>query len=200
VLVLALFLLIAHSLSLGFIKVDGVTLALLGVLMAIPLIEYVRKIRIGEFEAEIAPREVAQAEATVEDQLDPKTLEEPDDEAAFMIELTQRDPQLGLASVRIKLEQALRDLYHVANPGQRMPPLARTVDDLAEREVLEPWLAAGIRDVLPLANRAVHGEHIRASDAQSLVSLGIALVAEVHAAFDDLVEQTGDEPPLAPGA
>jgi hypothetical protein len=52
--VLTLGLLVAHTLQWTRIKVDNVTLALVGILFVIPFFESLKKIRFGEFEAEIA--------------------------------------------------------------------------------------------------------------------------------------------------
>ncbi len=52
-------LLVAHTLQWTRLTVDNVTLALVGILFAIPFFESIKKIRFGEFEAEIAPKEVA---------------------------------------------------------------------------------------------------------------------------------------------
>ena len=57
----ALLLLIAHTFAWRQINVDVVTILLLAVIALFPLIELIRKVKIGEFEAEIAPREVAEA-------------------------------------------------------------------------------------------------------------------------------------------
>ena len=53
------FLLGAHVIKWDALQVDAITLALLGLLLVIPLADVIRKIKLGEFEAEIGRDEVA---------------------------------------------------------------------------------------------------------------------------------------------
>jgi hypothetical protein len=63
---LAFALLTAHTLGWSALTIDGTTLALPGLIAIAPLLEYVRKIKLGDFEAEIDPREVAAVTRNVE--------------------------------------------------------------------------------------------------------------------------------------
>lgn len=62
------FLLGAHITKWEAVRVDSITLWLLGLIFIIPFAELIRKIKIGEFEAEIGRDEIAkvQAKASVE--------------------------------------------------------------------------------------------------------------------------------------
>ena len=191
VLVIASGLLVAHALKWASIRVDSVTLALLGLLLAIPLLDYVRKIRIGEFEAELAPREVAQTRARVEDELPPEEAAG-EEEAESILALVRRDPQLGLAQVRIKLEEALRNLYRLVegtDESSRPLGLARLAYELGTKGAIQPPVASAIRDVLPLANRAVHGEYVRQEDAEQIATLGVRLLTELRHAYRERLVQ-----------
>jgi hypothetical protein len=187
VFVVAAGLLAMHSLKWERPHVDTTSLALLGFLVVTPLLERITRIRFGDFEAEIARDEVRRARAKVEDELAPA----PEDGKARSLEdeireLVQRDPQLALAKVRIELEDVIKRLHFLAVPNQsptRYQSLVRRVDDLARLEVVSPTLRGAVRDVLSLANRAIHGERVEHGAAEDLALLGVRLVAELNEAF-----------------
>jgi len=184
VLVAAVLLLVAHAINWPRVRVDGITLALLGLILAIPLLEYIRRIRIGEFEAEIAPREVARARAKVESELPPEQAVK-GQEYQDILDLVSRDPQLGLAQLRIRLEERLKALHRLVENREPNMGLSRLADDLARRGVIDSAIASGVRDVLPLANRAVHGEQVRTEDAEQLARLGVRLLSELWWTYRD---------------
>lgn len=186
----AAFLLFAHVVKWERIRVDGVALALLGLLLVIPLAELIRKIKLGEFEAEIGKDEVAKAQAKAAVELAPAP-EVPSTTSEEQIQqLLREDPRLALAKVRIDLEEALRRLYArttESEPDWRRLSLGRMVDGLARREVLSPQMAGALRDVIALANRAVHGEYVEASAAQDLARLGVRLASELQQLYMERV-------------
>ena len=59
---IAFILLVSHLLSWDRITIDITTLILLAILLICPFVEQIRKIRVGEFEAEIEPSEVKKVE------------------------------------------------------------------------------------------------------------------------------------------
>ena len=183
-------LLVAHVIKWERVRVDGVALALLGFLLVIPLAELIRKIKLGEFEAEIGKEEVAKAQAKAAADLPPAP-EIPSTTSEEQIQqLLRQDPRLALAKVRIDLEEAVRRLYaHTVDPEPdwRRLSLGRMVDGLTKREAVSGQMAGALRDVIALANRAVHGEYVETSAAQDLASLGTRLAAELQHLYTERV-------------
>lgn len=181
----AFLLLIAHTFEWRQINVDVVTILLLTVIALFPLIELIRKVKIGEFEAEIAPREVAAAGAKLSREAisgvaptSPETAFVPE-----LVELVQVDAQLGLAKLRMELERILKALHShtISDERQtRVLSLGKIVRDLTESEVIPKEISSGLGDVISLANRAVHGEYIRARDAEELAKVGLRLLAKLR--------------------
>ena len=98
-------------------------------------------------------------------------------------ELLHEDPRLALAKVRLELEERLQRLHSSAigsGPARRRLSLGRLVDDLSSKGVLPPSMATSLRDVIGLANRAVHGERVDQTAAEDLAVLGIRLANEVQ--------------------
>jgi hypothetical protein len=200
-LVVTAFLLISHILKWGAIQVDSVTLALVGLLLVIPLVELIRKIKLGDFEAEIGMAEVSKAQAKAAVELPPPTKEELDISEKQVRELLRSDPRLAMAKIRIELEEALKRLYSAttgSEPDLRRTSLGRLVDALVQRQVLRGTVASSVRDVITLANRAVHGEHIEPNAAEELAILGVRLMHEIQQAYLDHLLQPVEKNVITP--
>ena len=191
----------AHLLQWNRLDVDTTSLVLLGGLLLLPFLEYVRKIRIGDFEAEIAPREVAEALSSAELELAPLEAEEPPrgKREPQILQLVRHDPRLGLAKLRLEIEQALRSLDRINRSHERRGrpvALSRLVGELENSGRLPSELAAAIRDVLPLANRAVHGERVRREDAEDLALLGTRILEGLRWTYSNQVGTTLESEPI----
>lgn len=191
---LTLVLLVAHTLKWTKLTVDNVTLALLGILFILPFIESIKKIRFGDFEAEIAAKEVAAVVAKASSDLPLSRtvgeLETP--KSSSVLELVRQDPQLGLAKLRIDIEQALRTLHKVgtaSKSSQRPPALSSMVNGLERSGELSHDLAASLKEVLSIANRAVHGESVSAESAERLSTLGVRLIEELWNIYKNKVAE-----------
>lgn len=173
----------AHVVKWDAIQVDAVTLALLGFLIVIPLAELIRKIKLGEFEAEIGREEIAKVQAQAATELPPTSVDAISTFEERIRALLGEDPRLAMAKVRIELEESLKRLYAAeaqSEPDWRRLSLSRLVDNLIRKEVLSPSLASALREVIALANRAVHGERVESADAEQLAVLGVRLIHEVQ--------------------
>jgi len=181
----AIALLICHSLQIATITVDTTSLVLVVIILLSPFVAAIKRIKIGEFEAEIDPEEVKRvieevatkvpapgpAEAMVADGDDPAVI--------TIRELAKTDLIVALAKLRIELEKRLRRLYRRSSHSHvesRAAPLHQIIRDLAAREVIPHDLESSIRDVVALCNRAIHGESIREQDARAVISAGAELL------------------------
>ena len=185
------FLLGAHVTKWDAVQVDAITLALLGLLLVIPLADVIRKIKLGEFEAEIGREEVAKIQAKAAAELAPETENRADGVSEDRVRaLLQEDPRLALAKVRIEIEEALKRLFLATSESKqdlRRLSLGRLVDELVRKEVLSKPVASALRDVIGLANRAVHGERVDSDAAQELALLGARLASEVQQLYAERV-------------
>jgi hypothetical protein len=99
---------------------------------------------------------------------------------------------MGLAKLRIDIEQVLRALHRIESPDEtskRMSPLSRIINDLERSGELSRDVAASLKEVLSIANRAVHGEFVTSESAQMLSSLGVRLIEELWGIYKDKVSQ-----------
>ena len=195
-------LLVTHVLGLGSLKVDSTTLVLLGLFLLVPYLDVIRKIKIGDFEAEIESREIQKvvSKAGTELGLGAVVDEDVNENEVSLRKLVQQDPQLALAKLRIELERSLNAIHRVGNrsdTSRRPMGVGRLVRELEEQDRLPQEIGGAIRDVLPLANRAVHGESVQTDDALQLVGLGVRLLRELHEVLADLVVGPEDSRPIS---
>jgi hypothetical protein len=191
-------LLVCHSFQIATIKVDTTTLVLLVLILLSPFAAAIKRIKIGEFEAEIDPEEVKRVTAEVARQV-PEirpsgTMEEPPAIGAIR-ELAKTDHVIALAKLRIELETTLRRLRSRSRVGQSISPhtpLPQIIRDLAADDILPRDMTPSIRDVLAICNRAIHGEAIRAEDAKSVIEAGTELLQ----AFERLLSEYGVAHPI----
>lgn len=196
---LALALLVAHALKWDRVQVDGVTLGLLGALLVASSWDRIRKLKLGDFEAEIAAEEVARVRAEVTAQVGAPEERKDEDGSRHLLATLRTDPTLGLAAIRIELERALRSLHRlVAKPSRRSFGAATLTNELAKAGVLSPPLASTLSEVLSIANRAVHGERIRSDVAQDLGRVGIQLIEELRDLYLDTVAEPLASEPVTP--
>src|ERR671924_1055219 len=74
-----------------------------------------------------------------------------------------------------RLERTLRRLHARTSQSASSPrntSLSGIVQDLAAHEALPQDLAASIRDIVAICNRAIHGEEIRSQDALAVAETG----------------------------
>lgn len=206
VFLIALALLISHVVGWKQITVDTTTLLLLALLLVSPFIEQLRKIKVGEFEAEIAPDEVEKVKSEVDKRLGTGEVRGPitpevRSVGESLLDLLDRDHVLALAKLRIELEQALTRLHLLTTPTTRQrrhAGLNRLVGDLVRSGILPTQQSEPLREVISLCNRAVHGEHVRPADARSILDIGISILEEIDSILEEFIVKPIETQPLSP--
>lgn len=203
-LLLALGMLLAHSFSLDTVRIDNTSVVLLLVIFLSPFISAIKKIKVGEFEAEIDSKEVQKIKEDVETQLpEPESGDEPVPEIqntiSNIIQLVETDPVIALAKLRIELEKVLNKIYrltHKEDEEKRPLSVGRLVYDLSSKEILPQGVSGPIREVVSICNRAVHGEEIREKDAKSIIEIGTSLLERLYWNARGYVLEPSDKMPI----
>ena len=185
---LAFAMLIVHSLPWKKITVDNTSIILLLVIFLSPFISAIKKIKFGDFEAEIDPKEVQRIKEDVETKL-PET-EQPQEKTpeientvSSIVQLVDSDPVIALAKLRIELEKIITKLYgRIQKESDQKRPfsLGKMVYQLTNQELLPQGISGPIREVIAICNRAVHGEEIRERDAKAIVDIGTSLLQSLY--------------------
>jgi len=94
------------------------------------------------------------------------------------------DPKLALAAVRIDLEAMLDNLlrfYKLGPPDRKIYSLSKKADTLLRSGNVTPTQYSIYRDILPLANEAVHGREPSLASTNSVISAFGALLDDFAA-------------------
>lgn len=198
---LALAFLVSHALSLDRIKVDNTTIILLLVILISPFVSAIKKIKFGEFEAEIDPKEVRRVKENVETKMTEHVKDAVPASPAIrstvdaIASLSDDDPVLALAKLRMEIERIVSKLHHrvIQNSNRkRVQSLSRMIVDLMRSELLSPDIAHPLREVISICNRAVHGEDIRSKDVESIIDTGSYLLEMLYLQSKSIA--LGEEP------
>jgi hypothetical protein len=190
-LAVALILLIAHTIPYNPVKVDHVSVILLLVIFLSPFISAIKKIKIGDFEAEIDPNEVQKIRDEVSKVADTDRAEQlPEIENTIknIKALAESDPVLALAKLRMELEKILNHIYRATHKGERHDhfiPVGKLAHTLYSKELIPKDVARTTREVVSICNRAMHGEDIREKDAESVIESGSFLLYELSSYLDE---------------
>jgi hypothetical protein len=187
--VAAVSLLVAHTFS-GKEQpaVDTTSLGLLALLLILPLAPYITKLRAAGVEAEIGRQDLRDLRKLATD------LPGTPDSAALssadeleVIELTKRDPQLGLAKLRMDIEKEVRRIYgqRIPKPARRGLSLGPMTRELVQQDALPPEIAAPLQDVSALANRAIHGEYVAQDSAEEIAQIGVRVLEALRSLETD---------------
>lgn len=194
-------LLIIHTFSISDIKIDNITLALLLLLLISPFISQIKKIKWGELEAEIDPKEIQKVKDVVDAKIslsisNSKNGEPPIPEAEEIFKnimtMVETDYILALAKLRIVLVQKVCKLYRLAlgtRDNRESVTIAKIIHELSLREVLPIDFAHPLKEILYFCNRVVHGERIKVNDSKKIIEIGIALYIYIdNLIYDYLVK------------
>lgn len=190
--VLAVILLVVHSLKIATLNVDSTSILLLIIILISPFISAIKKIKYGDFEAEIDPKEIQKIKSDLEKNIEtnkeedlnrPKIYEAMDS----IRELAESDPVIALAKIRIELEKVLLRLARTSSIVTKRATLGALIQKLSNQEIISIQVGKSLREVVSICNRAIHGELISAESAGTIVELGIDLIEEL---YWDIQEQT----------
>ena len=185
VLVVALAMLFSHSFGVRGVVVDNISLILLALVLISPFVAAIKKVKIGEFEAEIEPEEVKRVAQQAEKSLPtseptPSLVPEISKTVAAITSLAETDPVVALAKLRIELENRLRRIHQRADSHaavrKRSATLSYLIHELVTREVFSQDFGESLLDVISICNRAIHGEDIRDVDARQIINIGSDLL------------------------
>lgn len=182
---IALVLLIDHSFKIVNLTIDTISVLLLVVMLLSPFIAAIKKIKFGDFEAEIDIDEIRKIKSETE-----KTLNETQEDREESLEiyatsdaikaLAESDPVIALAKIRIELEKILGQLAHFNSITVKGFALGALVNQLTNQEIVSHDIGKALREVIALCNRAIHGEAISEEGARTIVDVGVELLEELY--------------------
>lgn len=201
-LVFVLFLL--HLFYINILAIDNTTIFLIGLLLLIPFSGSLKKIKFGEFEAEIEPNEVKKIEAEIQNI--PKTVQLPRHEVNKTIEnitvVLDNDHILSLARLRIELEKILFKILSTEDQNkphkQNITGVSSILRHLENTNLIQKQYIPLIKDVIAICNRAIHGEEVSKSTAERIVNIGVDLLERLYKDYYDLIIEPTQSEKISP--
>lgn len=189
-------LLILHLFSFKILTIDNTTLILLAILLISPLSLNLKKIKFGDFEAEINSEEVNKVVEKIDkakEKIINKEIKKIDGDIYEFNSAIQNihdvfnvDPILALAKLRIELEKIINkifDVYQLNNTQNRQQSLLNMVRVISQHEIVPKDIIAPLKEVLTICNRAIHGEEISNKDANSVIESGAWILEVINNAI-----------------
>lgn len=188
---IVLLLLVLHLFDIGSCNIDNITILLVVLLFVVPLSGSLKKIKFGDFEAEIQPEEVKKIETEVRDlpQDDTVLPYEIDDIVENIFSTLENDHVLALAKLRIELEKIIFKIIFTQEKEFHKKTLYLAIRYLYSHEIIDKQIIVPIKEVVSICNRAIHGENIKKNVAESIVNIGVDLLKKLHNAFYDLISE-----------
>lgn len=185
---IAFVLLVDHSFKIVNLNVDTTSILLLAVMLVSPFIAAIKKVKFGDFEAEIDIDEIRKIKSETEKTLNENKEEREDREERPEIyatndaikALAESDPVIALAKIRIELEKVLSQLARFNSVKVSGYALGALVNKLTNQEIISHDLGKSLREVIALCNRAIHGESISEEGARAIVDVGVELLEELY--------------------
>ncbi len=194
-------LLISHTFKIGNFNIDSITILLISILLVIPYLSRLTKLKIGEFEAEISANEVKKIEDKIhkikplsKDRAKTNSQKELDKIASEIEILAKNSPELGLLKLRIELERAATKLYLINHKSfdNKSIAISKKIQHIlsnfdSEKEYLEISM-----EVISICNRVAHGEKIDNTISTRVLVLGLKMLGYfygLYAGYSDGVNQ-----------
>lgn len=178
--------LLFHLLNIGNLNVDNSSIILIIFLIILPFIPNIRKFKLGNlFEAELSEdiEKTITKKSPYEIQKGVELLDKQRSKYLIYFNLLEEDPVLSLANLRIDLERKLNTLLQMNKNKitifSSKRGLRGTNDELFNNKIIDYDIFSGINDIIPLANRAVHGETVKEGDARQLVEYGLVILEQL---------------------
>ena len=183
--ILAIFLLITHSLKLFEINVDSTSILLLVLILISPYVNSFTKIKYGDFEAEITHDEVQKIKTESLDSVSNSNIEyDPSNEIYETIksirELSENDHIIALAKLRIELEKTLKRYVRLSLSKVKSSSISTMISDLQNSEIITVKKAKSLREITSICNRALHGEHISIESAKTIIDVGTQMMDDIY--------------------
>ncbi len=185
---ITLFLLIVHTFSLFNVVVDTFSVMLLILLIFIPLIPSFKKIKWGEFEAEISSEEINKIDKAIKkikplpkNEVKGYTEEEVQELKNYLFSLVEIDPVLALAKLRMELENLIRTVYNAITKleGKKVKTfnVSLMISELEKNTDIDKDLLHNTKEVMMICNKTIHGGNIKLEDAAHVVALGMKIIS-----------------------
>lgn len=177
--VLILFL---HLFKASFVLIDNTTILLMILVLLTPFASHIKKIKWGDFEAELE-KDIKKLEEKVEEIKPGEVVSKRTDSLADeLYELAQKDDVLAFAKLRIEIEVRLKRLFTFSEKKSSYG-IRTMVQTLTATGVIDNRIRNMILDITSILNRVVHGDIATEAKIDTVLNIGIKIIDELDDIF-----------------
>ena len=190
--------LLLHLFKTSFVLIDNTTIVLMVLVLLTPLTSQIKKIKWGDFEAELdLDKDIKKLEKKVEEtDSDQKLSKRADSLSSELYMLAENDGVLAFAKLRIEIEVRLKRLFTFSE--KKTPYGIRTiVQTLTATGVIDNRVRNVILDITSILNRVVHGETPTETKGDTVLDIGIKIIDELDNIFYEKVIKPTSEKVLS---
>ncbi len=173
------------------IQADYVTILLLILLLGtVMFVPNIKRIKWGDFEAEINPDQIKEIEKKMESlpeiKKERETLKQvyTDTISEEIHSILKTDHILALAKLRMELEKILGKIVYLHSPENKNKGLLRFIMLLEDRCILNRSYISPLKDIVSICNRAIHGGEVRKDLAYSIIDIGLDLLKRLYEEYE----------------
>lgn len=182
-----LIILLLHLFKVPFVLIDNTTILLMLLVLITPFAAHIKKIKWGDFEAELLTRDIEKLEQQAEKIED---TEEGSDVsvktgtiAKELHDLAIKDRVLALAKLRIEIELRLKKLFTFAKEGN-ISGIRSMTQTLAATGTISNRTRNLILDINSILNRVMHsGDILTEAKVDNVLGVGIEIIEELDSIF-----------------
>jgi hypothetical protein len=186
VIILGIILLVLHTFTTIF-TIDLTSIYLLIIIAILPYLRYASKISFGDNSVDLE-RDVKKVAEEVNEVTKEGTVEETQNEDeqfnAFVkyikdIAIQRSDPDLAIMKLRTELELAVKQVYinQIQNAKATAISISGMVTEMHKQNLIDDNTLNATVEVTSIANRIVHGEHIKPEYTSSMIDTTLQLIA-----------------------
>lgn len=174
-------LLIFHLFAIDFLVIDNITIFLILLITILLFAPNIKKLKWGDFEAEIERDEVDniidKAEKVIPPETETEQMRREPKQVQELYSLFEQSPVAALAKLRIEIEIRLTRLYKGRIlKTKKIPSINQMVRELSSKNIISSGIKNLILDTKGILNRVVHGEQISNDKAEEVLEMGIDLI------------------------
>jgi len=177
-----------HTVSITTFQIDNISIFLLLLILLSPFVSVIRKVKFGNFEAEIDTKEVKKLSEKYkyfreETQDIPDYSTQLNKNINYIFDLVKEDPVIALAKLRIELEKILTKIYRLTQSDDSQKEyiqLGKILTTFKHQELISKNTLNSLREVISICNRAIHGEEISEDNAAEIIEIGTSLLSDLY--------------------
>lgn len=182
-----------HLFKVSFVLVDGTTILLMVLVLLTPFASHIKKIKWGDFEAELE-KDIKKLEEKIEEVKPGQEISKRTDNLASELnELAEKDSVLAFAKLRIEIEVRLKRLFTFSERETRYG-IRTMVQTLATTGVIDNRVRNMILEITSILNRVVHGEVSTETKIDTVLDIGIKIIDELDNIFyEKIIKPTSEK-------